>query len=195
MSREQKVAAGEAYLDCFVTKNVSQVPFAEDVTFEGSRMPKLTGRQTVVGFLASIMPSVKGIQVKQHIVEGDYVATVFDMETVNGVDHVFDRDSHCRRRDQGSPRVLLSSGAALIAAQWSGSLIDSTPSGRIIPRRTSHRRAFFVQVAVDVALPDARRLPRAFFGSSGMIHVPNIKICSPSTDKAEILANSNGPII
>jgi hypothetical protein len=37
------------------------------------------------------MPSVKGIQVKQHIVEGDYVATVFDMETVTGVDHVFDR--------------------------------------------------------------------------------------------------------
>jgi len=28
---------------------------------------------------------------KQHIVEGDYVATLFDMETVDGVDHVFDR--------------------------------------------------------------------------------------------------------
>lgn len=91
MSREQKIAAVEAYLDCFVTKNVSQVPFAEDVTFEGPRMPKLTGRQTIIGFLTSIMPAVKSIQVKQHIVEGDYVATVFDMETVNGVDHVFDR--------------------------------------------------------------------------------------------------------
>ena len=78
-------------MDCFVTKNVSQVPFAEDVTFEGPGMRKLTGRQMVVGFLASIMPSVRGFQVKQHIVEGDYVETVFDMETVNGVDHVFDR--------------------------------------------------------------------------------------------------------
>ena len=91
MSREQKVAAVEAYLDCFVSKNVSQVPFAKDVTFEGPRMPKLTGRQTITGFLAGIVPAVKSIQVKQHIVEGDYVATVFDMETVNGVDHVFDR--------------------------------------------------------------------------------------------------------
>jgi len=91
MSREQKVAVVEAYLDCFVSKNVSQVRLAEDVTFEGPRMPKLTGRQTVTGFLASIMPAVKGIRVRQHIVEGDYVATVFDMETVNGVDHVFDR--------------------------------------------------------------------------------------------------------
>ena len=91
MSREQQIAVTEAYFDCFVTKNVSKVPFAEDVTFEGPRMPKLTRRQTVVGFLASILPGVKGIQVKQHIVEGDFVATVFDMETVSGVDHAFDR--------------------------------------------------------------------------------------------------------
>ena len=91
MSREQKVAIVEAYLACFVTKDLCKVPFAEDVTFEGPRMPKLTGRATLLGFLTQILPMVKGIQVKQHIVEGDYVATVFDMETMNGVDHVFDR--------------------------------------------------------------------------------------------------------
>ena len=90
-SREQNVAAVDAYLDCFSTKDLSQVPFAEDVTFEGPRVPKLTGRQTIVGFLTSILPMIKGIRLKQHIVEGDYVATVFDMETVNGIDHVFDR--------------------------------------------------------------------------------------------------------
>jgi hypothetical protein len=91
MTREQKVAAVEAYLDCFATKELSKVAFAEDVTFEGPRMPKLTGRQTILGFLTSILPMVKGIRLKQHIVEGDYVATVFDMETAHGVDHVFDR--------------------------------------------------------------------------------------------------------
>jgi hypothetical protein len=91
MSREQKVAVVEAYLDCFRTKDLSKVSFAEDVTFEGPRMPKLTGRATILGFLTQILPVVRGIQVKQHIVEGDYVATIFDMETVNGVDHVFDR--------------------------------------------------------------------------------------------------------
>jgi len=90
MSREQKVAAVEAYLDCFMTKDLSKVPFAEDVTFEGPLVPKLAGRQTIKGFLSSILPMIKSIQLKQHIVKGDYVATVFDMETVNGVDHVFD---------------------------------------------------------------------------------------------------------
>ena len=91
MSREQKVAVVEAYLDCFGTKDLSKVSFAEDVTFEGSRTPKLKGRATILGFLTQILPVVRGIRLKQHIVEGDYVATVFDMETVNGVDHVFDR--------------------------------------------------------------------------------------------------------
>jgi ketosteroid isomerase-like protein len=90
MSREQKVAVVEAYLDCFATKDLSEVSFAEDVTFEGPRMPKLTGRPSILGFLTQILPMVKGIQLKQHIVEGDHVATVFDMETVNGVDHVCD---------------------------------------------------------------------------------------------------------
>ena len=90
MSREQKVAAVEAYLDCFATKDLSKVPFAEDVTLEGPRMPKLMGRATIQGFLTQIIPEVRSIPWKQHIVEGDYVATVFEMETVNGVDHVFD---------------------------------------------------------------------------------------------------------
>ena len=91
MSREQKVAVVDAYLDCFVTKDLSKVRFADDITFEGPRMPKLVGKQNVIGFLTTILPMIKGISLKQHIVEGDYVATVFDMETINGVDHVFDR--------------------------------------------------------------------------------------------------------
>ena len=91
MSREEKVAVVEAYLDCFATKDLSRVSFAEDITFEGPRMPKLVGRASVLGFLAHILPMVKDIQLKQHIVEGDYVATLFDMETAKGVDHVFDK--------------------------------------------------------------------------------------------------------
>jgi hypothetical protein len=57
-------------------------------------------------FLARILPMIRGIQVKQHIVEGEYVATVFDMETVNGVDHVCDR-IHIVDGDQGHTQFLL----------------------------------------------------------------------------------------
>ncbi len=43
MSREQKIAAVEAYLNCFTTKDLSEVPLAEDATFEGPLVPKLAG--------------------------------------------------------------------------------------------------------------------------------------------------------
>jgi hypothetical protein len=63
MSREEKVAVVEAYLDCFATKDLSKVSFAEDVTFEGPRMPKLTGRATVLGYHA-YSPDGPGYSVK-----------------------------------------------------------------------------------------------------------------------------------
>ena len=53
-------------------------------------MPRLSGRPTILGFLGSILPLIKSIEIKQHIVDGEYVVTVFDMTTVNGVDHVCD---------------------------------------------------------------------------------------------------------
>jgi len=90
MSRTESVAVVEGYLNGIASKDLSAVRFAPGITFEGPLMPKLAGRETVVGFLTSILPFIKGIEIKQHIVDGDYVATVFDMETVNGVDHVVD---------------------------------------------------------------------------------------------------------
>src|ERR1700685_1563807 len=90
LTREAKVAVVEAHLQGLVGKDISKVPFASDITFEGPRVPPLAGREVVVGFL-KILPAIKDIQIKQHIVEGDYVATVFDMETTEGIDRVFDR--------------------------------------------------------------------------------------------------------
>ena len=90
MARSENIAVVESYLNGLTSKDLSAVPFAPGITFEGPVMPKLAGRETIVGFLTSLFPFIKGIEIKQHIVDGDYVATVFDMETVNGVDHVVD---------------------------------------------------------------------------------------------------------
>ena len=88
MSRDEVIAVVEAYLNGLAKKDLSNVPFAADVTFEGPRVPTLIGRQRVVGFLTSIMPLVNRIQIKQHLVDGEFVATMFDMETDNGTDKV-----------------------------------------------------------------------------------------------------------
>src|SRR5215471_7742219 len=90
MSRDEAIVVVEAYLNGLAKKDLSDVPFAADVTFEGPRVPRLIGRQSVVGFLTSVMPLVRRIQIQQHLVEGEFVATMFDMETVNGKDKVVD---------------------------------------------------------------------------------------------------------
>ena len=91
MSREENVAVVEAYLTGLTKKELSGVPFALGVVFEGPRVGRLQGRNSVLGFLKSISPMIQRIEIHQHIVEGEFVATVFDMETPHGVDHVFDR--------------------------------------------------------------------------------------------------------
>jgi hypothetical protein len=91
LSREEKVAVVEAYLKGLAGKDISKVPFASDVTFEGPRVPPLAGREVVIGFLRRILPAIRNIQIRPHIVEGDYVATTFDMETSEGIDRVCDR--------------------------------------------------------------------------------------------------------
>lgn len=90
MPRSENIAVVESYLNGLASKDLSSVPFDPGITFEGPLMPKLAGRETIVGFLTSIFPFINGIKIRQHIVDGDYVATVFDMETANGVDHVVD---------------------------------------------------------------------------------------------------------
>ena len=90
MSREQNIALVESYLACFASKDPSNVPFADGVIFEGPTWPTLTGRQTVVSFLRLILPGIRRARVKRHIVEGNHIATIFDMETDQGIEHVCD---------------------------------------------------------------------------------------------------------
>jgi hypothetical protein len=51
---------------------------------------KRTG-QDAIAFLAALFPIMRGADVQQHIVEGEYVATVFHLRTPNGVTTVFDK--------------------------------------------------------------------------------------------------------
>lgn len=90
MSRSEKIDVVDRYFKGLNDKDLTPVKFSPDASFEGPLMPKLTGRDTILGFLNSILPMIKGVHVKQHIVDGDYVVTVLDMETINGVDHVVD---------------------------------------------------------------------------------------------------------
>jgi nuclear transport factor 2 (NTF2) superfamily protein len=66
MSREENLAVAEAYLRAWRARTC-HIAFADDITFEGPRVPMLVGRHRVVGFLTRIWPAVKDMRIKQHI--------------------------------------------------------------------------------------------------------------------------------
>ncbi len=88
--RDDMIKVVEGYLDGLRRKDLGEVAFAPDVTFESPLSPKLTGEPAVAEFLAGLFPAIKDIRVKRHIVEGEYVATAFDLDTTFGVIPVFD---------------------------------------------------------------------------------------------------------
>jgi len=90
MTRDEKIAVVESYIYGLGKGDFSHVPFADDVSYESPLTPKRTGREATE-FLSTLFPIMRGADVQQHIVEGEYVATVFHLRTPNGVTSVFDK--------------------------------------------------------------------------------------------------------
>ena len=89
MTRKEKVGVVEAYLRGLGSRDFRRVSFASDVIYESPLTPKLVGR-AAIEFLEGLFPIIKGVEIKQHVVEGEYVATIFDLETERGITTVFD---------------------------------------------------------------------------------------------------------
>lgn len=80
----------EAYVRGLGRGDFSGVAFASDVILEGPLAPQKVG-QEAIDFLSGLFPVMRGAEIKQHIVEGEFVATVFHLRTPNGVTAVFDK--------------------------------------------------------------------------------------------------------
>jgi glyoxylase I family protein len=91
MSPNVAIEVVEQYLDALQTGALSNVPFASDVTFESPLAPRVTGRDAVLETLRSMLPAVLGVEVRDHIAEGELVATRFTLKTPSGPIDVFDR--------------------------------------------------------------------------------------------------------
>jgi hypothetical protein len=84
------VTAAETYLRGLRDKDLSRVPFAEGVTLESPLTPKITGPAAVTAFVSGLFPAIKDVRITRRIVEGEYIAVMFDLDTVFGVIPVFD---------------------------------------------------------------------------------------------------------
>lgn len=84
------VAIVDCYLEGIGRKDLGGVPFAPGVTIEGPLTEKLVGVEQVSGFLTGLFPAVKDVRINRHIVDGEFDAVQFDLDTVFGVIPVFD---------------------------------------------------------------------------------------------------------
>jgi hypothetical protein len=87
-SRNEQVAVVEAFLAAIVRKDLARLPVAPDLTVETPLTPPRRG-QAALDYLAAVAANVKAIQTRQHIVECDFVATLFEEDTVHGLLPVF----------------------------------------------------------------------------------------------------------
>jgi len=90
MTREEKIEVVESYISGLGRHDFTGVPFHEEVVYQSPISPKRTGR-AAVEFLQGVFPVIHGVDIKQHIVEGEYVATVFDLHVTTGTIAIFDR--------------------------------------------------------------------------------------------------------
>ncbi len=88
MSRDEKVAVVESFLNCMAGNELDRLPIDPEFTVESPLIPKLSG-QAAMDYVKAVAAGTKGIQIVQHIVEGDHVATLTENETINGPLSVF----------------------------------------------------------------------------------------------------------
>jgi len=90
MNRDEMVSVVESYIIGLGSGDFSKVPFAKNITYESPLTPKIQG-QEAINFLSGLFPLMRGSEIVQHIVEGEYVASLFILHTPKGKTHVFDK--------------------------------------------------------------------------------------------------------
>ena len=88
MSRTDKIAVVESFLNCLVSKDLAQLPVDPDLTVQSPFIAKVGG-SAPMKYVKRVADSLTAIRIKQHVVEGDFVATLFEEDTVNGSVAVF----------------------------------------------------------------------------------------------------------
>jgi len=80
------VAAATAFLNGMKSKDLSQAPLAENVSYEGPLSGEpIRGRDHVSRFLGVYLPVINDVRLVRQIAEDDYVATVWQADTSFGV--------------------------------------------------------------------------------------------------------------
>lgn len=75
----------ETYLEAYRLKDPSKVLLAPDVSLQYPLSPtKVVGKQHVLDYMLSVMPGFDDVKLERHLVDGEYVATIWKAHTAWG---------------------------------------------------------------------------------------------------------------
>jgi len=82
--RDEVIRAVEAHLNGLGARDITASPFHEDIEFMGPIGPPIQGARTIRAAFTGFFPTIKGININRHIVDGEWCATIFDFDTTFG---------------------------------------------------------------------------------------------------------------
>jgi limonene-1,2-epoxide hydrolase len=88
--RESNIEAVERYLDALRSKDLSRAPLSPDIFFTDPLVGEMSGVEAWRGFIEQMLPALKDVRVKQHVADGDFVATMWEIDTVWGIIPIFE---------------------------------------------------------------------------------------------------------
>ena len=88
MSREENIAVVETFFNCIASSQLDRLPITPELTVQSPLTAKLSGH-AALEYVKAVANGTKHIEIVQHIVEGDLVATLSENETPNGTLTIF----------------------------------------------------------------------------------------------------------
>src|ERR1700680_1785095 len=79
------IEIAETYLEAIRTRDLSKALLAPEVTLQFPRTPRqVVGRESVIEYLLALLPGTDDVKLERHMTGGEYVATLWQAETVWG---------------------------------------------------------------------------------------------------------------
>ncbi len=85
------MAAVEKYLDALRKRDLSLAPLADELKFEDPIAGRGDNADAFKAFLSGFLPAINDVELIQHVCEGEYVVTHFEVDTVFGAIRILEK--------------------------------------------------------------------------------------------------------
>src|SRR5713101_514615 len=83
--KNKNIDAVEAYLNSLKDRDLALAPLSDDIYFEDPVAGTGRGAENFKAFLSGFLPAINGYKVHQHICDGEFVVTHWEVDTVFGI--------------------------------------------------------------------------------------------------------------